>query len=104
MARLLDALLLVDNLARAGVRLLGVQSSRGREFRDAAGDLRREVAARALAEEAAQFDPKTDLKRIFAAAEAAGLTWPDMRDALNDYREHHPGCLSAPVIQREQRS
>ena len=94
MARLLDALIAVDNLVRIATRLIGLNSLGGRALQGAAGDLRREVAIRALAEEADQFDPKTDLKRIFAAAEAAGLTWPDLREALNTYRESTPRSLT----------
>ncbi len=47
----------------------------------------RRLAAAALRQEAAAFDPKSDLRRIFAAAEAAGLSWPDLADALNSYHE-----------------
>jgi hypothetical protein len=94
MARLLDALLLVDALARTAARAVGTQSHLGRHLRAATADLRRQLATHAMAEEAATFDPKTDLKRIFSAAEAAGLSWPDMRDALNDYhtQSDRPRC------------
>ncbi len=91
MTRLLDTLMLVDNLARIGARVLGTRSDSGRALQAAAADLRRDVAAHALAEQADQdFDPKTDLKRIFAAAVDAGLSWPDLRDALNDYHQANP--------------
>jgi hypothetical protein len=91
MASLLDALVDLDNAARVGARVLGTASGVGRQLQQAAAVIRRELATRALAEQASAFDPKTDLKRVFAAAEAAGLTWPDMRDALNDYHESQPG-------------
>ena len=90
MARLLDILMRVDNLARLGVQGLGTRSDNGRALRAAAADLRRELGARALAETAAHFDPKTDLMDVLAAAEAAGLSWPDMADALNRYHERQP--------------
>lgn len=94
MARLLDALITLDTLARTAARAVGTQSHLGHQLRDAADTLRSQIAARALAEEAATFDPKTDLMRIFAAAEVAGLSWPDMRDALNDYHTQsgQPRC------------
>lgn len=90
MGRLLDALVELDNAARVGARVLGLSSTAGRQLQETAATVRRELALRALAEQASQpFDPRTDLKRIFAAAEAAGLTWPDMRDALNDYHQQN---------------
>jgi hypothetical protein len=85
MPRLLDALMDLDNAARVGARVLGAGSAAGRELFEAIATVRRQIAARALAEEARAFDPKTDLKRIFAAAEAAGLSWPDMVEAMNTY-------------------
>ncbi len=91
MAGLLDALVDLDNAARVGARVLGTASGVGRQLQQAAAVVRRELASRALAEQALAFDPKTDLMRIFAAAEAAGLTWPDIRDALNDYHEQALG-------------
>lgn len=87
MARLLDTLLEIDTLARIGARVLGTRSDSGREFQRAVAALRRALAPLALHQVAEQPDPKTDLKQIFAAAEAAGLSWPDMRDALNTYHE-----------------
>lgn len=94
MARLLDTLLHLDNLARIGARALGTRSARGCELQQAAADLRRDLAPLALHQVAEQPDPKTDLMRIFAAAEAAGLTWPDMRDALNEYHQSTPRSTS----------
>lgn len=91
MGHLLDALMDLDNAARVGARVLGTASGVGRQLQAAAAAVRRELAVRALAEEAAAFDPKTDLKRIFAAAEAAGLSWPDLADALNSYHEMKGG-------------
>jgi hypothetical protein len=88
---LLDALVQLDNAARVGARVLGTHSAAGRELQQVVADLRREVAPVALHHVADSFDPKTDLMRVFAAAEAAGLDWPDMRDALNDYHEQHAG-------------
>jgi len=90
MGRLLDALVDLDNAARIGARVLGLTSSAGRQLQQAAATVRRELAVRALADEAACFDPAINLKHIFAAAEAAGLSWPDLRDALNQYRESNP--------------
>ena len=92
MAPLLDTLMRVDNLARIGVRVLGARSESGRALQQAAADLRRDLAPLALHQQAEQPDPKADLKRIFAAAEAAGLSWPDMREALNTYHESNPGA------------
>lgn len=95
MARLLDTLVRLDNLARLGARVLGTRSDCGRALQQATDDLRRDLAPLALHEQAAQpFDPKTDLMRVFAAAEAAGLSWPDMRDALNHYHTQsgQPRC------------
>lgn len=82
---LLDALMRLDNAARLGARVLAPASPVAREFTAAVTEIRRELAVRAVAHEAAHFDPKTDLKRIFAAAEAAGLAWPDLAEALNTY-------------------
>jgi hypothetical protein len=90
MARLLDILLQLDTVARIGAGLLGRTRS-GRQLQQIAADLRRTLAPLALRQAAEQPDPKTDLMRIFAAAEAAGLTWPDMRDALNEYHQRNPG-------------
>ncbi|CUW41114.1 conserved protein of unknown function [Magnetospirillum sp. XM-1] len=87
MTRLLDTLLRLDNLARIGARALGARSACGRELQQAAADLRRDLAPLALHQEAEQPDPKTDLMRVLAAAEDAGLSWPDIRDALNRYHE-----------------
>jgi hypothetical protein len=86
MGRLLDALLQFDCAARRGARVLG-NSSAGRELRAATADLRRALGAAALHEAAAEADPRHDLQRIFAAAEAAGLSRPDMADALNHFHE-----------------
>lgn len=92
MARLLDALIDLDNAARVGARALGSTSYVGRQLKEAVATVRHELAVRALAEEAARpFDPKTDLKRILAAASAAGLEWPDMVEALNTYHAQNPG-------------
>jgi len=92
MARLLDALIELDAAGRVGTRLLGSQSVAGRQLKDAVATVRRELAIRALAEEAASFDPKTDLKRILAAASAAGLEWPDMVEALNTFHQQNLGA------------
>lgn len=89
MARLLDAYLGFDIALRAYLGRLGA-SEPARRLARAATDLRRDIAVRALNEEAADFDPRTDLARIFAAAEAAGLSWPDMAEALNTYHQRHP--------------
>lgn len=92
MARLLDALMQLDNAARVGARVLAPGSAVARELTSAVATVRRELAVRVLAEEAGRpFDPKTDLKRIFAAAEAAGLCWPDLAEALNTYHQQNPG-------------
>lgn len=91
MARLLDTLLQLDTVARIGAGLLG-RTRAGRQLQQIAADLRRHLAPLALHQAAEQPDPKTDLMRIFAAAEAAGLTWPDMRDALNEYHQRNPGA------------
>lgn len=93
MGRLLDALVALDNAARVGARVLGTTSGAGQQLQQAAATVRRELAPRALAEEAASFDPKTDLKRIFAAAEAAGLAWPDLAEALNTYHQQNPRSM-----------
>lgn len=87
---LLDALLELDTVARVGARTLGEHSHMGSQLLDAVTRVRRLVAPAALSEAAARPDPKTDLARIFAAAEQSGLTWPDLADALNRYRELHP--------------
>lgn len=88
MPRLLDALIRIDSAARVAARVLG-HSSSGRELIAAAKDIRSAVAAAALHELAERPDPKTDLQKIFSAAEAAGLSWPDLMDALNTYNETH---------------
>ncbi|BAE50552.1 hypothetical protein [Paramagnetospirillum magneticum] len=87
MARLLDVLMRVDNLARIGARVLGTRSDSGRAFQQAAADLRSVLAPLALHQAAEQPDPKIDLMRVLAAAEDSGLSWPDIRDALNRYHE-----------------
>ena len=90
MGRLLDALLRFDCAARKGARVLG-NSSAGRELKAAAAELRRAVGAAALHEAAVDPDPQDDLQRIFAAAEASGLSWPDLADALNHFHERNFG-------------
>ncbi|BAE49260.1 hypothetical protein [Paramagnetospirillum magneticum] len=93
MGRLLDALVALDNAARVGARVLGTTSGVGQQLQQAAAIVRRELAPRALAEEATHpFDPKTDLKRILAAASAAGLEWPDMVEALNTFHQQNLGA------------
>jgi len=87
MGRLLDALVDLDNAARVGVRVLGLTSSAGRQLQHAATTVRRELAVRALADEARAFDPKADFEAIVSAAIAAGLSWPDMVDTFNAIRE-----------------
>lgn len=87
---LLEALLELDVAARVGARTLGEHSHMGSQLPDAVARVRRLVAPAALSEAAARPDPKTDLARIFAAAEQSGLSWPDLADALNNYRERNP--------------
>jgi hypothetical protein len=90
MARLLDALIRIDSATRVASRVLGRTSSAGRELQAAVRDIRAAVAAAALHELAERPDPKADLKQIFRACEAAGLSWPDLMDALNTYQESTP--------------
>ena len=90
MGSLLDSLVQLDTAARIGSDALGKTKS-WRQLRAAARDLRRVLAPLALHQQAETFDSKADLKRIFAAAEAAGLSWQDLRDALNTYHEHNTG-------------
>lgn len=91
MAALLDALLELESVARTGARALGERSRLGRELLLAVAAARRVIAPMALRQVAEEFDPRIDLARIFAAAEQAGLSWPDMAETLNHYRELHPG-------------
>lgn len=91
MARLLEALVQLDNAARVGARVLGTRSTTGQVLQQAVAELRQVVAPAALHELALDFDPKVDLMRVFSAAEAAGLSWPDLMDALNRYHELQPG-------------
>lgn len=91
MATLLDALMELEIVARTGARALGERSRLGRQLAQAVADARRVIAPMALRQVAEEYDPKIDLARIFATAELAGLGWPDMRDALNHYRELNPG-------------
>lgn len=90
---LLDALVRLDNATRVGARVLAPGSAVARELMAAVAQIRREIAARALADLARQpFDPKADLMAIFRAAEAAGLAWPDLAEALNTYHQQNPGA------------
>jgi len=87
MGCLLNALVDLDNAARVGVRVLGTTSGAARQLQEAVAIVRRQVAPRALADEAATFDPKADFAAIVSAAIAAGLSWPDMVDAFNAIRQ-----------------
>ena len=88
---LLDALGDLDNLARLSARAWGERSRLGSALLQGVAQVRKAVAPAALAQAAQVVDPKADLMRIFAAAEAAGLSWPDLADALNHYHERHFG-------------
>lgn len=88
MGRLLDALLELDGVARTGARALGERSRLGRQLLEEVTRLRRILAPAALHQAAeGSFDPRADMRRIFRAAEDAGLSWPDLAEALNTYRE-----------------
>lgn len=84
---LIEALLELETVARIGARTLGENSHMGSQLLDAVARVRRVVAPAALHQLATVYDPKIDLATIFVAAELAGLSWPDMRDALNRYNE-----------------
>ena len=90
MARLLNSLLLVETCIQVAVRHLGARSTAGQRLQSALRALRRDVGGRALHDLATEFDPKADFQAILRAAEAAGLSWPDMADALNHYNETRP--------------
>ncbi|MDA8232832.1 MAG: hypothetical protein M0006_15990 [Magnetospirillum sp.] len=87
-ARAIDALLTLDICGRTAVRCLGTQSRHGRELASALSDVRRQVAPLVLADYAVQpTDAKRQFMAVLAAAAAAGLSWPDMVDALNHFHE-----------------
>ncbi len=86
------ALLTLDICGRTAVRCLGTRSRHGRELAAALSDVRRQVAPLILAAYAADpTDPKRDFMAILAAAATAGLSWPDMVDALNHFHERDMG-------------
>lgn len=91
MARLsIDSLLVVDNCVRRAVQRLGERTAAAQHLKAAMRNLHRDVGGRALHDQSVHFDPKADLQAVFRAAEAAGLSWQDMADALNHYNEIHP--------------
>ena len=88
MAKMVESLVRLDAAARIATRVLGDRSDCGRALKSALTDLRRDLAPLALHQMAAErFDPNADLRQIFTLAEEAGLSWPDLADALNHYRE-----------------
>ena len=93
MVQLFNSFLRLDNAARIAGRVIGTRSECGRELHAALTGLRRDLAPVALHQLAAApaFDPKSDLMDVLALAEAAGLTWPDLVQALNHFHERHSG-------------
>ena len=88
--RSIDSLLAVDSCVRKAVQRLGERTAAAQHLKGAMRNLHRDVGGRALHDLSVTFDPKTELKEVFRAAEAAGLSWQDMVDALNHYHETNP--------------
>lgn len=89
MTRLVDTFVAFDAATRAYAQAIG-QSRAARRLRETTADLRRQLAAAALADEAAHPDPARSFEQLVEIAAAAGVDWHTMRDAFNRAHERNP--------------
>ncbi|HYG91183.1 MAG TPA: hypothetical protein VD978_33570 [Azospirillum sp.] len=89
MGKLISTFLEADTALRAWVHRAG-RNEAARKAAKAITDLRRAVAAQALAEAAATPDPKADFAQLVEVAATAGVTWQDMAAIVNRAGERNP--------------